>query len=101
MKAKVLPTLNKKSERHHRTQHTQICPKKDTSILNRKSEHHHPIQYTHIRLDNEFHLKQIIFTFWTKFAQKEYFQSKTEIVNITIVFTILEIDCLPNSILIF
>ena len=39
----------------------------------KKFEHHHWI-----------HLKQSILIFWTKFAQKGYFQTKSEKINITI-----------------
>ena len=47
-----------------------------------KSEHHHYILQIRIGLRNKFHLKLTVF--WTKFTQKENFQSQTEKVNITI-----------------
>ena len=49
-----------------------------------KSEHHHWILHTWISLGAKFQLKLTILIFWTKFAQKEYIQSKTEKVNFTI-----------------
>ena len=42
-------------------------------------------------LDTKFHFKQKIFNFETKFAQKGYFRSKTEKVNITTEFSIFEL----------
>ena len=39
----------------------------------------------------KFQLKLIILVFWTKFAQKRYFRSKTENVNITIEFCLFEL----------
>ena len=39
----------------------------------------------------KFKLKLTILIFWTKFAQKGYFQSKTEKVNVTIEFCIFEL----------
>ena len=44
-----------------------------------------------------FQLKLTTFTFRTKFSQKEYFQTETEKVDITIEFSILELDWGPNS----
>ena len=38
-----------------------------------------------------------ILNFWTKFAKRRYFRSKTEKVNITIEFCIFELDQLYNS----
>ena len=55
-------------------------------VENRKSELHFWILFTPIILGTKFQLKLIILIFWTKFAQKEYFRSKTEKVNITIQF---------------
>ena len=42
-------------------------------------------------LDTKFQLKQIILIIWIKFAQKVYFQSKTEKVNTSIEFCIFEL----------
>ena len=53
-------------------------PKKVFPVKNRKSEHHHGILHIWISLDTKFQLKLIILSFWTKFTQKRYFQSKTE-----------------------
>ena len=53
-------------------------PKKVFPVKNRKSEHHHGILHIWISLGTKFQLKLIILSFWTKFTQKMYFQSKTE-----------------------
>ena len=53
-------------------------PKKIFPVENRKSEHHHGILHIWISLGTKFQLKLIILSFWTKFTQKRYFQSKTE-----------------------
>ena len=47
----------------------------------------------HIRisLGTKFQLKLRILIFWTKFAQKEFFQSKTENMNKVIEFCIFEL----------
>ena len=47
----------------------------------------------HIRisLSTQFHLKQTILIFWTKFAQKDYFCMKTEKVKTAIDFCIFEL----------
>ena len=44
------------------------------------------IEFFHVRLclRTKFHLKLTTLIFWTKFAQKEYFQSKTKKLNNTI-----------------
>ena len=47
-------------------------------------EHHHWILHFRISLDTKFQLKLPILIFWTKFAQKGFFWSKTAKVNITI-----------------
>ena len=44
-----------------------------------------------ISLGTKFHLKQTILIFWNRFAEKGYFQSKTEKVNITVEFSIFEL----------
>ena len=87
----------------------QIYPKLVFSAQNRKSKHYYRIKHIPISVDPQFHLKQIIFIFWTKFAQKGYFRSKTEKVNVTIeinVMVYIRIDpdanfCLKQTILIF
>ena len=53
-------------------------PKKVFPVKNRKSEHHHGILHIWISLGTKFQLKLITLSFWTKFTQKRYFQSKTE-----------------------
>ena len=45
---------------------------------NSKSKHHHQIQHIQISHGTNFHLKNKILVIWIKFAQKGYFQSKTE-----------------------
>ena len=52
--------------------------KKVFPVKNRKSEHHHEILHIWISLGTKFQLKLIIFSFWTKFTQKRYFQLKTK-----------------------
>ena len=59
-------------------------PKKSISGLKQESEHRHWIMHIRVNLGTDFSLKWTILTFWTKFAQKGYFQSKTEKGNITI-----------------
>ena len=51
----------------------QICPKKVFSAQNRKSEYHYSIHHIRLILLTKFNLKQIILSFWNKFAQKGYF----------------------------
>ena len=62
----------------------------------KKSEHHQWIKHSQISLSTKFHFKQAILNFKTKFAQKGYFQWKTEKVNITIDFCIFELVLIPN-----
>ena len=45
---------------------------------------------------HQIQLKEIIFNFWIKLAQKGYFWSKTKKANSIIEFCILELDYLPN-----
>ena len=45
----------------------------------KKSEHHYWILHTRISLSTKFQLELTIFICWTKFAQKEYFRSKTDL----------------------
>ena len=56
----------------------QICPKRVFPIKSRKSEHHYGILDIRISLGTKLQLKLNILTFWTKFAQKGYFRSKTK-----------------------
>ena len=56
----------------------QICPKKVISVSNRQTEHHYWILPIRISPGNKFQNKLTILIFWTKFAQKGYFRSKTE-----------------------
>ena len=44
-----------------------------------------------ISLGNKLQFKLAILILWTRFAQKEYFQSKTVKVNITIEFYMFEL----------
>ena len=62
-----------------------------TTSLNKKSEHDYWILHIRIGLGTKFYFKLIILIFWTKFAQKGYFRSKTETVIITIEFWIFEL----------
>ena len=47
-------------------------------VENRKSEHQNGILHIRISLNTKFQHKMAILSFWTKFTQKGYFQSKTE-----------------------
>ena len=58
---------------------------------NTKSEHHHWILHIWISLGTKFQLKLTILSFWSKFAQKGYFQLNMEEVSITIEFCISDI----------
>ena len=69
----------------------QICSQREFLIKNEKSEHRHWILHIRISLCIKFHLKLIILTFWTKFAHKGHFWSKTKKVNTTIEFCIFEL----------
>ena len=53
-------------------------PKRVFPVENRRSKNHCRILHTRISLGTEFQLKLIILSFWSKFTQKRYFQSKTE-----------------------
>ena len=53
-------------------------PKKVFPVKDRKSEHYHGIVHILISLGTKYQLKPIILSFWAKFTQKRYFQSKTE-----------------------
>ena len=66
-------------------------------MKNEKSEKHHWVLHIWISLATKFQLKAIIITFWTKFAQKGYFRSETEKVNITTEFCMFELGLVSNS----
>ena len=53
-------------------------PKNVFLVQNRKSKYHHVILHIRISLSSKFQLKLTILSFWTKFTQKWYFQSKAE-----------------------
>ena len=74
----------------------QVCPKKVFLVENRKREHHHWILRIWIGLSTKFQAKLSILIFWTKFAQKRYFWSKAEKVNIIIEFCVFELVYVPN-----
>ena len=61
------------------------------------SEHHHWILHVRSSLGTKFQLKLTILIFWTKFAQKRCFRSKTEKVNIAIEFYIFKLVYVTNS----
>ena len=68
----------------------QICPKKLIPIKNREIEHNYWILHIRISLTTKFQNKLTILIFWTKVAQKAYFPSKTEKLNITTEFCIFQ-----------
>ena len=51
----------------------------------------HWILHIRISLGTKFKFKQTILIFWTKFAQKYYFKSKTDKMNRTIEFCLFEL----------
>ena len=53
----------------------------EKKVQNRKSEHHHRISHTRSSLATKFQVKLVILSFWTKFAQKQYSQSKIDKMN--------------------
>ena len=75
------------------------CPKRVFTVQNRKMEHDNQIQHIQINHDTNFHCKQPILIFCTKFDQKGYLQSKTEQMNITTKFSISELTKMSNFIL--
>ena len=78
----------------------QIYPKRVFPVQSRTNERLHRIQHICISLGNKkFHLKQIILSIWTKFAQKGYLWSRTGQMNITTEFSILELVQVPAFIL--
>ena len=74
----------------------QICPRTAILVKIEKSEQHNWLQHIRFSLGTKFQLQLTIFTFWTKFAQKGYFRSKTEKLNITIEFCMFELVYVPN-----
>ena len=64
-------------------------------VKNRKSEHYHWILHIQISFGNKFQHKMEIWIIWTKFAPKGW---KTEKMNITIEFCILELFTIANFI---
>ena len=74
----------------------QICPRTAFPVKIEKSEQHHWLQHIRFSVGTKFQSQLTIFTFWTKFAQKGYFQSKTEKLNITIEFCMFELVYVPN-----
>ena len=58
---------------------------------NEKTEDRYWIVHIRIRVGTKFQFTLISLTFWTIFAQKGYFQSKAENVNITNEFCIFEL----------
>ena len=69
----------------------QICPRSVFPIEIRKNKHLHLTLHIRICLGTKFQFKLAILIFWTKFAQKGYFQSKTEKINIAIEIWIFEL----------
>ena len=78
----------------------QICPK-DVFRLDSRINHciYNQIQHIWISVGNSVYLKRRGLIFWTKFAQKGYFCSKRENLNITVEFRIFELVYKPNFIL--
>ena len=54
----------------------QSSQKSILPIENRKTEPHHRVFHIRISLNTKFQLKLTLLTFWTKFVQNRYFQSK-------------------------
>ena len=62
-----------------------------------KNEHHYWIRHIRISLNTSFQLELTNAIFWTKFAEKgSYFQSKTDKIDTTIQFCILELVFVSN-----
>ena len=60
-------------------------------VENKKSEHHHYFLHIRISIGTKFQLKLTILIFLTRLTQQGYFQLKTEKVNSTNEFWILEL----------
>ena len=65
-------------------------------LKNKKNEQHHWILRIWIIVATKFQLQLIILSFWTKFAQKGYFYSKTRKMNITIEFCMFQLVLVRN-----
>ena len=63
---------------------------------NQKSKQHHLILHIRISLSNKFQLQMTILIFWTKFAQKRYFWSKTAKMNSIFKFCIFKLIQVSN-----
>ena len=61
----------------------QIYPKRLFPVKSGENEKHHWIQHVQTCLGTKFQLKLANSIFWTKFPQKEYFQSRMEKESIT------------------
>ena len=64
----------------------QIFPKRVFLAENGENEYHYWILNIQVSLGTIFQLKRTVLIFWNKFAQKNYFLSKTEKVNLAIEF---------------
>ena len=71
-------------------------PKRILLVKNRKNEHNHSILHFWISLGIKVHFEQLVLTFWTKFDQKGYIESKKKEVNITIEFRIFGLVSVTN-----
>ena len=58
---------------------------------NRMRDHHRWILHIWVRLSTKFQLKLTIFIFWTKLTQKEYFQSKRDVMKTTTELSIFKL----------
>ena len=104
----VFLVKKRKSQHHHWIQYVRICldakcQLKLTTLTfctiwtfwflveNRKNGHHHWILHIWISLGIKFQFKLTILIFWKKFAQKVYFQSKTEKLNTATEFCVFEL----------
>ena len=79
----------------------QIYPKRLFPVKNGESEQHDWIQHVQISLSTKFQLKLENLIFWTKFSQKEYFQSQMEKKRITMEFWIFELALTTNYCILF
>ena len=71
-----------------------MCPKRAFSVQRKEGEHYNWV--LHIWIGAKFNLKWTILIAWTKFAQKEYFQLKTETENSAIEFCMFKLVKVPN-----
>ena len=70
----------------------KISKKRILPVENRKNEHQHRILHIRISLDTNFQLKLTILIFFTKFTKNGYFQSKTDKMDTTTEFCIIQIS---------